>query len=86
MTKNVPGQFSGEGSGPIKQHQMIARGGAGMSGNFGAQQMASLSRGNGFSGQGSMKLPDGARGASTPVKHAKGKAPAQAAPDHGPSY
>lgn len=87
MTKNVPGHVAGEGSGPIKQHQMIARGGSGMSSeDFGVQSMAALSRGNGYAGSGSKYLGDSARGAGKPVKHTQGKYPAQAAPDHGPTY
>lgn len=86
MTKNVPGNFAGEGAGPIKAHQTMARGGSSDGGSFGVQQLSSLSRGGSTAGQGSMKLSDGQRGAGTPIKHTRGKSPAQAAPDHGPSY
>lgn len=79
-SKNVPGNASG-GSSAISQHKRLAMGqDIGVSD---VQDMSSLSAGNGFSGKTRGHMSDGARGAGKPIKHTRGRHPAQAAPDHG---
>lgn len=68
----------------VRQHKAMATGGAMASGDFGVKPWTNHDGDK--MGNDPMKGPigDGMRGAAKPVKHTKGKMPAQAGPDHGP--
>ncbi len=68
--------------GPIKQHQMLARGEGLMSGDFGCKDINHM-KGPSMGTGGMMAGASSNRGAPPPVKHSKGKMRAQAQPDHG---
>lgn len=70
----------------VRQHKAMATDGAMASGDFGVKKFDCYDGMNmnseSMASRGAMG--DGSRGADKPVRHTKGKMPAQANPDHGP--
>lgn len=65
----------------IRQHKIIAEGGQPLSGDFGVVPLSSMAGRTDSAPTWPKASPDSARHA--PIKHSRGRLPAQANPDHG---
>jgi hypothetical protein len=68
----------------VRQHKAMATGGKMAEGDFGVKSWDCHDGPKMANDPKKGPVGDSARGADKPVKHTKGKMPAQAGPDHGP--
>lgn len=68
----------------VRQHEAMATGGGMAKCDFGVKPWDCHDGARMGNDPEKGPMADGARGADKPVKHTKGKMPAQAGPDHGP--